>query len=275
MSLSIYTDKIKRIISEIEGNHSQISEHNRNARIGNVGAAAAYLLTSNSDNKSTRTLGQVGAVAGLMYSATERNKSNSFKQRSANELLRGIPEIFNTQSYSTFVACPSASQKQEFLSCALTLSSYFDDFVLEQIKIIQSKHLLSKQNLDYVLNLVSIDLFHGKNNILSFFNKLDKSIEANFYDDLRSDLRQIDIPQLKKEVNYHKAFIGVSIILLILGISLSSQIILVLAIVLLSVSYISSTFKSFFPQHRKLQSARQKFFKQLRESTKLSTIKYY
>lgn len=275
MSLQIYTEKLKSIIKDIEDNSGHISEHNRNARIGNIGAAAAYILTSNSDNKSTRTLGQAGAVAGLMYSATERNKSNSFKQVSASLLIRGVPEVFNTQSFSTFVACSSSSQKQEFLSCALTFSSYFDDFVLEQIKILQSKHLLSNSNLDYALNLTSIDIFSCKNQILTFIQKLDNSIQFNFFNEFKNELRQINIPQLRKEVNYHRALVGFSILLIVIAILVSSQILLFSALALLIVSYVSSSLKSFFSEHRKLQIARQHFFRKLKESTKLSTIKYY
>lgn len=275
MSLQIYTEKLKSIIKDIEDNSGHISEHNRNARIGTIGAATAYFLTSNSDNKSTRTLGQVGAVAGLMYGATERNKSNSFKQVSANLLMRGVPEVFNTQSFSTFVACSSSSQKQEFLSWALTFSSYFDDFVLEQIKILQSKHLLSNSNLDYALNLTSIDIFSSKNEILTFIQKLDNSIQFNFFNEFKNELRQINISQLRKEVNYHRALVGFSILLIVIAISVSSQILLFSALALLIASYVSSSLKSFFLEHRKLQIARQHFFRKLKESTKLSTIKYY
>lgn len=275
MNLQSYIEKLKVIIWEIEDNNTIISEHNRNAQIGNIGSAAAYLLTSNSDSKSTRTIGQVGAVAGLMYSASERNKSNSYRTISANSLLRSIPEIFNTQSLSTYTSCKNSSLKQEFLSCVLTYTSYLDDFVLEQAKSLQSKHLMSRRNLNKALNLTSIDFFSGKYQILLFLSKIDNSIHVNFFDNLKNQVRQINIPELKKEFNYHRGLILTSALLLITGVSISSQLLLGLSVLLMFGTYVSSAFRSFFPEHRKLHLARQQFFKHLKVYTKISTIKYY
>jgi hypothetical protein len=198
-SLIIITQNLENIINQIENNNVEISSHDSNARVARTGAAAAYLLTNNSKNQTTRTLGQVAAVGGLVYGSNQKNKSNELKDKNLQSINNAVSLICNN-SLNSFRSENNIQNKSNFLSKVLSISSYLDSFVLNNCNSINSKNIIFLSGQNLLMSLENHDIFFLKLKLNTFLNGIDSSIcKNNFINQYRQSNRSIDKNKLKNE----------------------------------------------------------------------------
>lgn len=268
------SNELSRIIQLIERNNIDISSHKSNARTANFGSAAAYLLTNNSNNQTTRSIGQVAAVGGLLYGNNQRNKSTDLELRNFNYLKNAIENLLNF-SVETFKRENNSETKRSFLQKLLTVSNYFDEYVKKYSSSVKRKSALTYNSQNLLMTLQNQEVFYYKMRLNEFLKRIDNSILNNNYLQIYNQgLTKINKNKLKKE-GY--LIIGLIISCFLLGFILiqnSTSVLGPMFFVFALVIYLMHTFYPFLNESKKLKSNANIFVNEILKTVSINKINY-
>lgn len=262
------------IINQIQNNNVEISSFDSNAKSAMTGAAAAYLLTNNSKNQTTRTLGQLAAVGGVVYGSNQRNKSNELKYKNL-QLLSNSIQIMNNNSLTSFQSETNFQTKHNFLLKLMAISNYLDSYVLNYCNSIKSKNIIFSNGQNLLMSLEIHEIFYLKIKLNAFINRIDSSICKNSFVHNYTQLnRSIDANKLKSE-----GIIIMTIIILCLlaGIAIiqNSNISTGTFLLLMApIIYFIHTFFPFLKESKKLKSNSKYFINEITKTTSISNINF-
>lgn len=265
---------LTNIINQIENNNVEISSHDSNARIARTGAAAAYLLTNNSKNQTTKTLGQVAAVGGLVYGSNQKNKSNELKNKNLQSISNAI-NIISNNSLNLFQSEINIENKRNFLNKVLSISSYLDIYVLNYCNTIKSKNIIFSNGQNLLMSLENQEIFFLKLKLNTFLNRIDNSIcKNNFINQHIQSNRSIDKNKLKNEGIIILACI-ITCLLIGFIISQNSQSLFgAFLIVAAPIIYLIHTFFPFLEESKKLKSNSKYFTNEIAKTTSINNINF-
>lgn len=273
--LTSLTNDLTGIIQIIEGKNSEITRHNSNATISNIGAAAAFLLTNNSKNQTTRIVGQVAAVGGLIHGSNQRNKASEIKFSNYNLLKQAIEKIVNLP-LDSFHRETNPESKRFFLQKTLTISSFFDKFVEEYATKIKTSSTLSSNKQNTLMTLNNQEIFYYKIIFLDFLRKIDHSI----FDTQHLDFYQRDLALINKEKLKNEGYLMLGLIfffsitgfvfILNSTMGFSGFFFLISALIL----YLIHTFFPFLNQTKKLKLNANRFVNEILKTVSITRINY-
>lgn len=274
--LLLFKNELAELLRNIESNNLQISSHKTNASVANTTALAAYLLTSNSKNKATRTIGQVGALGGIIFGSGEKNKAENIKRQNLKLINNGV-ELVSVKLQQSFQYEQNQSIKDEFLNNALELSMHLDGIVKEELLRISKMHSLTKSNRSMLLSLQNNPVFRMKLKLNNFFLSLDQSINGSgLLIDYQKSIRSININKLEKESLLMAVFILccalLGFVFVLVGTATTSVgwLMLVLSFIL----YFSHIFIPWLSETKKLRIAVKSFSENMNKMTGIQQINY-
>jgi hypothetical protein len=268
------TNELTGIIQAIEGKNLEITRHNSNATMSNLGAAAAYFLTNNSKNQTTRIVGQVAAVGGLIHGSNQRNKASEIKSSNYNLLKQAIEKILNLP-FDSFRREANPETKRIFLQKTLTISSYFDKFVEEHASSLKTNSALSSNKQNILMTLNNQEVFYYKIKLLDFLKKIDHSIfdtqHLHFY---QRDLALINKEKLKNESYLMLGLIfflsALGFVFILSSTGFSGLFFLISALTL----YLIHTFYPFLNQTKKLKLNANRFVNEILKTVSINRLNY-
>lgn len=268
------TNELTGIIQAIEGKNLEITRHNSNATMSNLGAAAAYFLTNNSKNQTTRIVGQVAAVGGLIHGSNQRNKASEIKSSNYNLLKQAIEKILNLP-FDSFRREANPETKRFFLQKTLTISSYFDKFVEEYASSLKTNSALSSNKQNILMTLNNQEVFYYKIKLLDFLKKIDHSIfdtqHIHFY---QRDLALINKEKLKNESYLMLGLIfflsALGFVFILSSTGFSGLFFLISALTL----YLIHTFYPFLNQTKKLKLNANRFVNEILKTVSINRLNY-
>lgn len=179
MSLYTAVSYLKTNLTELGCQLDDINQTNSNANLANTAGVVTYLLTSDSKNQTIRTIGGVSSIAAFLYGSSERRKSNQIRRKFKQNIL-DLVEYISNFNCQIFHSESDLGTKREFLSCILSTSQYLDVLVSDDILLVRKKGHLGKKNIEILMNLTRVNVFHAKINLESVIYQLDNSV--NLFD---------------------------------------------------------------------------------------------
>ena len=242
--------------------------------MADIGSAAAYLFTNNSNNQATRSIGQAAAIGGLIYGRSQKNKSSQIKSRNFNYLKNAIQNISNN-SISSFRTEVNLENKRLFLQKVLAISSYFDEFIKEYASSVKRKSALTSNSQNLLMMLNNQEIFYYKIKLNSYLKQIDNSIyDTSHLQIYNRDITKINKTKLKNESYLMIALIISSIILCFIFSQNSygglSMFFLISAVAL----YLVHTFYPFLEESRKLKSIANQFVNQILKTVPITNINF-
>jgi hypothetical protein len=268
------TNELTGIIQSIENKNLEITRHNSNATMSNLGAASAYFLTNNSKNQTTRIVGQVVAIGGLIHGSNQRNKASEIKSSNYNLLKQAIEKIVNLP-FDSFRSEANPETKRFFLQKTLTISSYFDKFVEEHASSIKTNSALSSNKQNILMTLNNQEVFYYKIKLLDFLKKIDNSI----FDTQHLHFYQRDLALINKEMLKNESYLMLGLIFFLstLGFvfilsstGFSGLFFLISALIL----YLIHTFYPFLNQTKKLKLNANRFVNEILKTVSITRLNY-
>lgn len=270
----MHTQNLDNIINQIENNNVEISSHDSNARVARTGAAAAYLLTNNSKNQTTRTLGQVAAVGGLVYGNNQKNKSNELKNKNLQSISNAVNLISNN-SLNSFQSENNIQNKRNFLSKVLSISSYLDSYVLNYCNSIRSKNIIFLNGQNLLMSLENHEIFFLKLKLNTFLNRIDSSIcKNNFINQYIQSNRTIDKNKLKNEGIIISAIIIACFLIGFIILQNSQSSFGTFLILAAPIIYLIHTFFPFLKESKKLKTNSKYFTSEIAKTTSITNINF-
>lgn len=218
MSLQVFLLKVEPSIIEIENYANEISTYRNIASIANTAALVTYIFTSDSKNKSVKTIGQVASIGGWIYGYSQNSKAFNLKQKNIN-LVKFVLDQYEQEGMKLVRSEYDSNRLKKFLELILRANRYSDSLLVSNLSKIKSKGCLGEKNQKLLMNLLNIEIFNQKLRFLNMFQKIDTlkrfpMIEKNFM----KNISLIDPLKLKQEGLFARTIIFTLILLgIILG----------------------------------------------------------
>ena len=275
--LQSMTKELAQLLQTIDSNLNLASSHKTNASVAKTAAVAAYLLTNNSTNKTTRTLGQLGAAGGLIYGSGESNKANNLKQQNLSLVQTGV-KLVTEKASQPYQMETVRSAKEAFLVKALEISRHLDVYVLEHLSQVSRMHTLTNTNRSRLLNLQNEYVFAMKLNLNRFFQSVDHSVDGSgSLHAYRVAISNLDMQKLKKETTVMTACIlGTGMVGSVLLFSENSNNVNAGVVVLITsiALYIIHVFYPVTTETKKLRLAVNSFKDGLKRTTQITSLHF-
>ena len=205
-------NRLEPILTQIELNSSQISQHKSNSNMANTAAALSYLFTNNSKNSSVRTIGQIATIGGLVYANSQNNQADNITGNNIILISQIINEV-ERDGINNIRQEPDLNYVRRFIELNLKTGKHLDPIVIRYLKVIKSKGRLGNKNINLLINANNIDIINCKIRLNKIYLSLDSkkqipNIEADFI----KNTNQLNTEKIVKEGLYSRIIIFTLII---------------------------------------------------------------
>lgn len=199
MSLNVFLSKVEPSVLEIENNSNEIATYRNIASIAKTASILTYIFTSDSKNKSVKTIGQVASLGGWIYGYSQNSKASNLERKNIN-LVESVLDQYDQEGIKLVRSEYDTNRLRKFLELILRANRYADSLLPANFSIVKSKGCLGEKNQKLLMNLLNIDVFNQKLRFLNLFQQIDSSkrfplIERNF----RHNISMINPLKLKQE----------------------------------------------------------------------------
>jgi hypothetical protein len=206
-------NRLEPVLTQIELNSNQISQHQSNANMANTAAALSYLFTNNSRNSNVRTIGQIATIGGLVYANSQNNQAENITGNNIILISQIINEV-ERDGINNIRKESDLNNVRRFIELNLKTGKHLDPIVLRYLKVIKSKGRLGNKNINLLINANNIDIINYKIRLNKIYMSLEpKKQLPNIEGEFINNTSQLSIEKIAKEGMYCRIIIFSLIIL--------------------------------------------------------------
>ena len=130
MSLNVFLSKVEPSVLEIENNSNEIATYRNIASIAKTASILTYIFTSDSKNKSVKTIGQVASLGGWIYGYSQDSKASNLERKNIN-LVEYVLDQYDQEGMKLVRSEYDTNRLRKFLELILKANRYADSLLPE------------------------------------------------------------------------------------------------------------------------------------------------